>query len=148
MFNGEPSSAVTSSNPGTLGSLQYSLVLSMGTVTAQGISTKVFQAVHPDPSALSSLNTQLSSSSQYSSYFTQVPTIDSYGPMFFQQAFVSTYHLVKIYKIDYTPLSMLGNLNITAAHLYTNGTAIITAKNIGGSSTPPIPFNYYTAACA
>jgi hypothetical protein len=41
---------------------------------------------------------------------------------------------------------MIGNLalNVSATHVYKNGTAIITAENIGGSSTPPIPFNYYT----
>jgi asparagine N-glycosylation enzyme membrane subunit Stt3 len=145
MFNGEPSTAATASPTPIVGSLEQGMVYTMGFSVAQGLSTKVFPAVHPDATTLSTLNSQFSS--QYGQYgYENVPTIDSYGPMFFQQAFVSSNHLVKIYKIDYTPLNMIGNLalNVNATHVYTNGTAIITTENIGASSTPPIPFNYYT----
>jgi dolichyl-diphosphooligosaccharide--protein glycosyltransferase len=137
LFNGEPYELN--------GGLDDYCVLAMGTSVSHGISTQTFPAVHPDASVLDSLNTQFYSSYSSSGY-ENVPTIDSYGPMFFQPAFVSSNHLVKIYKIDYTPLAMMGNLaiNATKTHVYSNGTAIINAVNIGGSGTPPIPFNYYT----
>jgi dolichyl-diphosphooligosaccharide--protein glycosyltransferase len=143
LFDGEPSTAATGT--GTLAELQQSLVFSMGTAEAAGESTMNFPAVDPDLDTLQSINSS-DLSSYGSSGFTGVQVIDPYGPMFFQQAFVSSNHLVKIYKIDYTPLYMIGNLalNISSTHVYTNGTAIVTAKNIGGSSTPAIPLNYYT----
>jgi dolichyl-diphosphooligosaccharide--protein glycosyltransferase len=137
LFNGEPYESS--------GGLDDYCVISMGLAVTRGISTKPFPAVHPDATVLQQLNTQFYSSYGSSGY-QNVPTIDSYGPMFFQPAFVSTNHLVKIYKIDYTPLAMIGNLAIngTKTHVYNNGTAIINAVNTGGSGTPPIPFNYYT----
>jgi hypothetical protein len=137
LFNGEPHDT---------GDLSSALVLAMGTASVQGISTEPFPAVNPNTSDLSTLNSEFSSSSTYSSYFTQVSTIDPYGPMFFQEVFTSSNDFVKIYKINYAPLYMIGNLalNVTATHVYTNGTAIITAKNIGGASAPAIPLNYYT----
>jgi hypothetical protein len=144
LFYGEPTTAAeTEGTP--LYSLQNELVYSMGIAKAEGMSTENFPAVAPDESVLSSLNT--SDLSYYSSSgFTGVNVIDPYGPMFFQLAFQSSNQLVRIYKIDYTPLSMIGNLvlNASATHVYRNGTAVITAENIGGSSTPAIPFNYYT----
>jgi dolichyl-diphosphooligosaccharide--protein glycosyltransferase len=138
LFNGEPSSSTNG--------IDEDLVYAMGTATVEGISTEPFPAVNPNTSALSTWNSALTSSSSTSSYFATVTTIDPYGPMFFQEAFVSSNDLVKIYKINYAPLYMIGNLalNVTATHVYTNGTAIITAKNTGGTSTPAIPFNYYT----
>jgi dolichyl-diphosphooligosaccharide--protein glycosyltransferase len=144
MFNGEPSTAATESGS-TLGSLQSSMVLSMGVAESEGLSSKNFPAVAPDLSTLESINSSFLS--QYgSSGYTGVSVIDPYGPRFFTLAFESSLHLVKIYKIDYTPLSMIGNLvlNTSATHVYKNGTAIITVRNIGANSTPPIPFNYYT----
>jgi dolichyl-diphosphooligosaccharide--protein glycosyltransferase len=144
MFNLEPHSPTGNIND--LPYLDAVSVLSMGTAVTQGVSTEPFPAVHPDASILSQLNTEFSGTSYTSYGFTTVPTIDSYGPMFFQPVFISSNHLVKIYKIDYTPLAMEGNLAIngTGTHVYSNGTAIINAVNVGGSGTPPIPFNYYT----
>jgi dolichyl-diphosphooligosaccharide--protein glycosyltransferase len=139
MFDGEPSANTQ---------LAYSLVFSMGTAASpyRMISTQNFPAVAPDANTLSGFNSQLQT--QYGSTygFSPVTTIDQYGPLFFQKAFFSSNRLVKIYKIDYTPLEMQGNLaiNASATHVYKNGTAIITAENIGASSTPAIPLNFYT----
>lgn len=141
IFNGEPSQSSIKSQLG------YPMVYSMATANLQGFSTKPFPLVHPEANALSTVNNYWNQYlSQSGGTFTSPPTIDQYGPMFFQEAYASSNHLVKIYKIDYTPLSMIGNLalNASATHVYTNGTAIITVENIGAGTTPPIPFNYYT----
>jgi dolichyl-diphosphooligosaccharide--protein glycosyltransferase len=137
LFNGEPAAE---NSPGAY------LVASMGLAAAQGTSTINFPAVHPNATVLSDLNSYWQQQYGSSGSFIPVTSIDSYGPMFFQPVFISSNHLVKIYKIDYTPLAMEGNLAIngTGTHVYRNGTAIINAVNVGGSGTPLIPFNYYT----
>lgn len=143
MFNNEPSSEGTN--------FDYSLVLAMGLAASpyRMISTENFPAVAPDQSMLDNMNTNLQS--YQSGYYVQagwkaVTTIDPYGPMFFHKAFFSSNHFVKIYKIDYSPLDMRGNLAINAneTEVYKNGTAVISVSNIGGNSTPAIPFNYWT----
>ena len=136
MFNGEPHEATSSS-------FSAACVLSMGTTAYRGLSPVNYPAVAPDQTSLSTLNSGLA---QYASYgFKSVTVIDQYGPRFFQKAFYSSNNFVKIYKIDYTPLDMKGNLaiNATATHVYKNGTAVITASNIGTSSAPAIPLNYW-----
>lgn len=135
MFNNEPASG---------NQLDVSCVFSMGVAASRGISTRNFPAVAPDATALTDVNNYIQQ--YYSGYdFSPVTAIDNYGPRFFEKAFFSSNHLVKIYKINYSPLDMWGNLaiNATATHVYKNGTAVIGASNIGASSTPAIPLNYW-----
>lgn len=140
MFNNEPHSYSDS--------LDISLVYFMGTAAGRGTSTKNFMAVAPiwadtTTTYLTSINDYLTNQGATQVGWSGVTSIDDYGPRFFQRAFFSSSDLVKIYKIDYTPLDMLGNLVINASDtfLYKNGTAVISATNMGSSGAPAIPLN-------
>jgi len=138
MFNGEP---YETGLPSSL-TLDDYLVLTMGTSNStRRMAYQPFPAVHPNTNALNTMNSYLSQQSGY----IPVSVIDPYGPRFFKTAFVSSNHLVKIYEVDYTPLEMNEQLSIdvNATKLYNNGTAVVTVKNNGEASFPPIPLNNF-----
>ncbi|WXG46109.1 MAG: STT3 domain-containing protein [Candidatus Atabeyarchaeum deiterrae] len=142
MYNLEPLGQTT---------LDAYLIAAMGTSSSQyhnKIATESFPAVGVSntDTTLLALNDYWQTTQQLYD-FTPVTSIDAYGPQFFKVAFASNNHLVKIYKVDYTPLQMMGNLQILPANTTfykNNGTVTLNVKNIGGNSTPAIPLNRFT----
>nr|MDO8134226.1 STT3 domain-containing protein [Candidatus Njordarchaeum guaymaensis] len=142
MYNGEPYQTGLPYQA----SLDDVLVLNMGTSNStRRMAYQPFPAVNPNQNALSTMNNYFPQSQQG---YVPVSVIDPYGPRFFKTAFVSSNHLVKIYEVDYTPLEMNEKLSIdvNATRLYNNGTAVVTVKNNGGASFPPIPLNNFVDA--